>query len=87
MAHEIAHCLLHREGPVFLDMGKPDERSLRELEAESVAYVLSHSAGFTRLDRMSDYVVNWNGTAGRLESSLHRINAAVKILYPVAFPA
>ena len=87
LAHELAHCLLHCEGPVFLDMGKPDERSLRELEAESVAYVLSHAAGFTRLDRMSDYVVNWNGTAGRLESSLHRINAAVKILYPVAFPA
>ena len=87
LAHELAHCLLHCAGPVFLDMGKPDDRALRELEAESVAYVLSHAAGFTRLDRMSDYVVNWKGTAGRLESSLHRINAAVKILYPVAFPA
>ena len=85
LAHELAHTLLHsKESPISLKLGEVLSRDMKELEAESVAYVISHAAGFGRLDALADYAINWEGSRERLESSLHRIHAATHVLMPAA---
>ena len=85
LAHELAHTLLHsKDSVVSLKLGEVLSRDMRELEAESVAYVIAHAAGFGALGHLADYVVNWEGSRERLESSLHRIHAATHVLVPAA---
>ena len=52
LAHEIAHALLHE---TF------ESRALAELEAESVAYVVSQSIGIDSGDYSFGYVATWAG--------------------------
>jgi len=54
LAHELGHVLLHRPGD-----GIPPER--REVEAESVAYVVCHAAGLVTDDYSLAYVAGWAG--------------------------
>jgi hypothetical protein len=52
LAHEIAHALLHEQF---------DNRSLAELEAESVAYVVCRGFGFDSCAYSFGYVATWAG--------------------------
>lgn len=56
LAHELGHAILHEPGP-----GRPDSRSLLELEAESVAYIVCQNLGLETADYSFGYVATWAG--------------------------
>ncbi|MHB1500895.1 MAG: ArdC-like ssDNA-binding domain-containing protein [Candidatus Dormibacteria bacterium] len=66
LCHELAHALLH--GADF-----DGDRSLAELEAESVAYVVCHHLGIDSSGYSFGYVASW---AGGAEEAVARISAA-----------
>jgi hypothetical protein len=60
LAHEIGHALLHDpESPVTKDVA----RGLKELEAESCAYVICTALGMDTSDYSFGYVAGWAGDA------------------------
>ena len=69
LAHELAHELLHQ--------GKDRSqwtKEVRELEAESVAYVVSVSAGLENaLSQSADYIQSYSGDKEQLTKSLERV--------------
>jgi hypothetical protein len=67
LAHELAHEALHWE-----DRG-PLTRSIAELEAESVAYVVCTHVGLDVEVRASRYIALWDGDSKALRASLERI--------------
>ena len=67
VAHELAHEAMHWE-----DRG-PLTRSIAELEAESVAYVVCRHFGLDVEVRSSRYIALWQGDAKALRGSLERI--------------
>lgn len=68
LAHELAHELLHHgEGAVR------GSRTVRETEAEAVAFVVTHAAGLQTGTAASDYIQLYSGTADTLAESLDRI--------------
>lgn len=69
LAHELAHELLHRG-----EDRKTLSKTVKELEAESVAYVVSRSVGLENaLAQSSDYIQCHGGDKELLEASLRRI--------------
>lgn len=76
MVHELAHELLH------WDANRESlTKTVRETEAESVAYVVCRSIGLDVSTRAADYIKLWNGDAKVLLGSLERIRSvASKIL-------
>ncbi len=68
LAHELAHEAMHKHD-------RPDglTRTVAELEAESVAYVVCSHFGLDVEVRASRYIVQWNGDAKALRESLDRI--------------
>ena len=81
LAHELAHEALHWE-----DKG-PFTRSLAELEAESVAYVVCLHFGLNTEVRSSRYIALWDGDSKSLRASLERIaNTARDIIDDVEAP-
>jgi len=81
LAHELAHEALHWE-----DKG-PFTRSLAELEAESVAYVVCLHFGLNTEVRSSRYIALWDGDSKALRASLERIaNTARDIIDDVETP-
>ncbi len=75
LAHELAHEALHWE-----DRGT-FTRSVAELEAESVAYVVCNHFGLDTSVRSSAYIALWNGDGKALRDSLKRIaDTARKII-------
>ncbi len=67
LAHELAHETLHKTDRTGLT------RSIAELEAESVAYVVCTHFGLDTEVRSSRYIALWDGDAKALRSSLERI--------------
>ncbi len=67
LAHELAHEALHWE-----DRG-PLTRSIAELEAESVAYVVCKHFSLDVEVRSSRYIALWDGDSKALRGSLERI--------------
>ena len=67
LAHELAHEALHWE-----DRG-PFTRSVAELEAESVAYVVCRHFNLDVTVRSSRYIALWDGDGKALRASLERI--------------
>ena len=59
LIHEIAHAMLHTKEQ--LQECKKD-RKQKELEAESVAYVVCEHFGFDSEDYSFPYIVGWGGT-------------------------
>ena len=59
LVHEIAHAMLHTKEK--LQEHKKD-RKQKELEAESVAYVVCEHFGFYSEDYSFPYIVGWGGT-------------------------
>jgi hypothetical protein len=77
LAHEIGHALLHDpEVRSTLDLA----RELKELEAESVAYVICRALGMETGDYSFGYVVGWSGggeqAVAGIKSSTTRIQRA-----------
>lgn len=76
LVHELAHELLHRG-----DRREKTTKTVRETEAESVAYVVCRSVGLDCSTRASDYIQIWNGDAKVLMQSLELIrDVATNIL-------
>lgn len=77
LAHELAHELMHKA-----EDRKTLSKTVKELEAESVAYVVSHAAGLSgALKQSSDYIQCHQGDTERLTASLGRIQqTATQIL-------
>ena len=76
LVHELAHELLHRG-----DRRDSTTKTVRETEAESVAYVVCRSVGLECSTRASDYIQIWNGDAKVLMQSLEMIrDVATNIL-------
>jgi antirestriction protein ArdC len=70
LVHELAHELMH-QGP-----NRPDPRppkSVRELEAESVAFVVCTAVGMKTGTASSDYIQSHGGDAVLLGKSLQRV--------------
>ena len=61
LAHELAHALLHE---------KFDDRSLAELEAESIAYVVCQSLGLESSDYSLGYVATWAGDGDKAVANI-----------------
>ena len=74
LAHELAHEAMHWE-----DRG-PLTRSIAELEAESVAYVVCQHFGLDVEVRASRYIALWQGDSKALRESLHRISETAKAI-------
>jgi len=55
LCHELAHVKLHGAPLV------PGRRELREVEAESVAFLVCHSLGLDSMDYSVGYVAGWSG--------------------------
>lgn len=86
LLHECGHALLHGtlfhktklEGYEFEVM---TNSNIREVEAESVSFVVSQFLGFDSSEFSFNYIVNWSGKNEYLENSLKRIrNAANKMI-------
>ena len=73
-AHELAHESLHWE-----DRGT-FTRTLAELEAESVAYVVCRHFGLDTSVRSSTYIALWDGDAKSLRASLERISKTARTI-------
>lgn len=76
LAHEMAHELMHR-GEERASLSK----SVKELEAESVAFVVSKAAGLEgALKQSSDYIQCHQGDAEQLSKSLLRIQKTASLI-------
>lgn len=68
MTHELAHELLHRS-----TRRKETTRSVRELEAEAVAFVVSRAVGLDAIQHATDYIQLYSGDKEMLMASLDHI--------------
>lgn len=76
MVHELAHELLH-----WGDRREATTKTIRETEAEAVAFVVCRSIGLETSTKASDYIQLWNGDEKVLLQSLEHIRTiAAKIL-------
>jgi len=66
LVHEFAHELLHHQG-------ERGTRTIRETEAEAVAYVVCHAMGLEPGTASSDYIQLYDGKKETLLESLERI--------------
>lgn len=80
LTHEYAHELLHRGSD------RPESRNTRELEAEAVAFVVSHAIGLEVVEASRDYIHLYKGDSTALTASLERIQrTASSILQSIRF--
>jgi len=76
LAHELAHELMHRG-----EEEKPSSRTVRETEAEAVAFVVCQAIGLEAVNAAADYIKLYQGSKETLLESLQRIRqAAVEII-------
>jgi antirestriction protein ArdC len=76
LVHELAHCVLHQD-----PADRPKERTVREAEAEAVAYVVCQGIGLDVNTASSDYIQLYDGDKKTLMQSLERIQrTAAEIL-------
>lgn len=76
LVHEIAHAKLHKPDDI-LDVPRPDERRRKEVEAESIAYVVCQHFGIDTADYSLAYVAGWSKgkELTELKGSLNIIHA------------
>lgn len=74
LCHETAHSLLH-------DNEEGDSRSTKEVEAESVAFVVCHALGINSAQYSLGYVASWaNGNAKIIQDVAVRVQKTAKII-------
>lgn len=89
--HEVTHAKLHSQiqGDGFLGDTPPGTRQTREVEAESVAYVVCQHFGVDTSDYSFGYIADWSRgkELEELKSSLGRIrNAAAELIEGIEGP-
>ena len=72
LVHELAHEMLHQSGEA-----KPNSKTVRELEAEAVAFVVCQAVGLEARQSSTDYIHLYDGDRKTLMASLGRIREAV----------
>lgn len=81
IVHELAHELLHR------GENRPASKTVRETEAEAVAFVVSQSIGLETGSAASDYIQLYDGKTETLAQSLDRIqHVAAEIIAALHAP-
>ena len=75
LAHEFAHELLHRRGEE-----RPASKTVRETEAEAVAFVVCSAVAVQPRVAACDYIGFYNGSADTLRSSLSRIQGTARAI-------
>lgn len=68
LAHELSHELLHRD-----ERREQTDKTIRETEAEAVAYVVVRAVGLEPSTRSSDYIQLYRGTVETLTTSLDHV--------------
>lgn len=82
LVHELAHELLHRGDD------RPASKTVRETEAEAVAFVVSQAIGLETGTAASDYIQLFDGKTETLAASLDRIQkTAADIIAAIHAPA
>lgn len=86
--HEFGHIKLHGGDDEFVHDGKNLGRDDRELEAEAVALLVSHSLGLDYTDLAAGYIQHWKGGAGiQLEDqTVRRIFKAANDILKAGMP-
>ena len=67
LVHEASHEIMHRRGE------SPESKTVRETEAEAVAFVVCQAIGLDATDSASDYIQLYDGNKDTLMESLERI--------------
>lgn len=81
LAHELAHVLLHREKvPLAIS------RTVRETEAEAVAFVVCQAVGLDDNCSASDYIQLYQGRKETLVASLERIRGVATTIIGAILP-
>ena len=75
LAHEAAHEFLHRKNE-----GTSKDRTVRETEAEAVAFVVCQAVGLNANEAASDYIRLYQGNKDTLLASLERIQRTATTL-------
>jgi antirestriction protein ArdC len=81
LVHELAHSLLHRD-----ERRSETTRTIRETEAEAVAFVVSSAIGLDVSTSSSDYILIWNGNKETLIKSLHFIQQTASLILSAISP-
>jgi len=81
LVHEIAHELLHTG-----DRRANTSKTVRETEAEAVAFVVSHAIGLNTSTAASDYIQLYSGNKETLLGSLELIQRAATEILAVVEP-
>lgn len=79
LAHELAHEAMHKSDEARTGMLEKS-RTIAELEAESVAYVVCRHFGLDVEVRASRYIALWDGDSKALKASLERIANTARAL-------
>jgi hypothetical protein len=74
LAHEFAHELLHQRGD------RPASKTVRETEAEAVAFIVGSAVGVTSSVSARDYIGLYDGNADTLRASLTRIQQTARAI-------
>jgi hypothetical protein len=80
--HEIAHELLHKG-----DRRAETTKTIRETEAEAVAFVVSQAAGLDCSTHSSDYIQLYRGDKTTLSQSLEQVQRIAATLIQALKPA
>jgi antirestriction protein ArdC len=75
LVHEIGHEMLHRGERRTLTT-----KSVRETEAEAVAFVVCQAIGLEMGSSASDYIQIWNGDANLLRESLEAVQQTAAVI-------
>jgi len=82
LAHEAAHSLIHGQAE-----SRPEAKTVRETEAEAVAFVVCEAIGLDTNSAAADYIRLWRGDKNTLLASLERIQrTAAAIIHGVLGP-
>ena len=74
LVHEWAHELLHHRGE------RPASKTVRETEAEAVAFIVTTAVGVVPSLASRDYIGLYDGSADTLRASLARIQGAARTM-------
>jgi len=81
LTHEVSHELMHRS-----ERRAQTTRTIRETEAEAVAFVVSHAIGLDGAEASTSYIQLWNGDKQTLTESLHFIQVTASQILTAISP-
>ena len=75
--HEWAHCAAHDPADTVNSTLEPTCRGMKEVEAESIAFVVAHLLGLDTSDYSYAYIANWslavNGDIDPIRATAERV--------------